>query len=98
MMSKSNHLVIRYHLAVTGNLVGWQSMLHARGKGGPVAIEMTKANLASSLSDILIESLSDMWTTRLRQDNFPRTNHIFSGRDGRQYCWKWSNTFSLAND
>jgi hypothetical protein len=54
--------------------------------------------MASSSSNILVESLSDDWTTQLRQDDFPGTNHKFSGRDGRQYRWKWYSTFSLGND
>ena len=95
---KMNCAMVRYYLAVTSNLVGWKSTLHAQGPDGPVAVMMTKANLVSSLSDILIESLSDKWTTRLRQDNFLGTNHKFVGREGRQYCWKWSNAFSLGND
>lgn len=88
---------VRYHLVVTRHLVGWKSTLHAQGQGGPVVIEMTKANLTSSPSDILIQNLLDGWTTRLRQDDFLATNNLFIGPDGRNYRWKWSSVVSLDN-
>jgi hypothetical protein len=89
--------MVRYYLAVTRNLVGWKSTLHAQGQGGPVVIEMTKANLTSSPSDILIQNLSDGCTTRLQQDDFLATNNMFTGPDGRKYRWKWSSVISLDN-
>jgi len=85
----------RYYLVVTRYVLGWKSTLHVQGEGGPVAIEMTKSIGVAPPSKIHIINLSDNWTTQLRQDGSLST---FRGPDGHQYCWKWSNTFSLGGD
>jgi len=89
----------RYYFEVTRYVLGWKSTLHIQGQGGPIAIEMTRANStgAAEISKILIKDVSDAWTTQLRQDRSFTMHGIFVGPDGQQYCWK-SIKFSLGGD
>lgn len=93
-------LTFRYYLSLTRNAIGWTSLLSAKCIGGPGICKITQTNIPpSDLLEFSFEWLADKWKTRMRQKNhFPGTSHIFMGPDGEQYCWKWSESFSLRND
>lgn len=94
------HFGCSYYLNYETNVVGWTATLYEENPSRKAKFRVTQAALGSSSHfHVLVSRVADGWTTSLHPKNqMVRSQHAFTGLDGKEYRWRSSQALPLRNN